>query len=82
MSYRLELKNRMENCFMLGLSCLPGALLWILRHFLGLLPLPILPHYTDGETFQWIKLSEHCWRYIIGSKKGMRFEKLNKTIIE
>lgn len=43
-------------------DCAPGAYLWVIRHFLGLLPLPLFPGCTKGTKFDWPTLSTGCRR--------------------
>ncbi|ENN80790.1 uncharacterized protein LOC109533267 [Dendroctonus ponderosae] len=43
-------------------SSAPGAYLWVIRHFLGLLPLPLFPSFTKGANFDWLLLSTGCRR--------------------
>ncbi|XP_063908684.1 uncharacterized protein LOC135126589 isoform X2 [Zophobas morio] len=38
----------------------PSSLFWLLRHFLGLLPLPLFPHFTDGRSYNWEYLATQC----------------------
>nr|CAH7737312.1 unnamed protein product [Callosobruchus chinensis] len=40
-----------------------GSYFWLLRHFLGLLPIPLLPDYTNGIYFDWNYLAERCKRF-------------------
>ncbi|XP_057671539.1 uncharacterized protein LOC130903452 [Diorhabda carinulata] len=36
----------------------PGAFFWIIRHFLGLLPIPLFPAVTCNQKFPWKELSQ------------------------
>lgn len=60
---RLDLKSKIEQCILPRINKIPGALLWIIRHFIGLLPLPLLASYADGRFFRWTELSETCRKY-------------------
>ncbi|CAG9857196.1 unnamed protein product [Phyllotreta striolata] len=44
-----------------------GAYFWIIRHFLGLLPLPLLPPCTSTRKYSWRNLSSKC-RNVLKSK--------------
>ncbi|KAF2896213.1 hypothetical protein ILUMI_09972 [Ignelater luminosus] len=58
---RLKLKQKLALCQEIAkLKVSPGAPLWVLRHFLGLLPLPLLPQYTNGRKYAWRNLSTAC----------------------
>ncbi|XP_030752066.1 uncharacterized protein LOC115879390 [Sitophilus oryzae] len=46
-----------------------GSYFWLLRHFLGLLPLPLLPTYTNGCWFDWVDIGEEC-RYVLKYFRG------------
>ncbi|XP_066138533.1 uncharacterized protein [Euwallacea fornicatus] len=63
---RLELKDRLV--FALDYHAAtkdfsPGAYFWLLRHFLGLLPIPLLPAYTGGINFEWKSVANECKKY-------------------
>ncbi|KRT81369.1 hypothetical protein AMK59_6009, partial [Oryctes borbonicus] len=59
---RLLLKEIIASCKPMPSAVPPGILLWILRHFIGLLPLPLLPEYTNGQHFSWRRLAQFCKR--------------------
>ncbi|GJQ76512.1 hypothetical protein Trydic_g2217 [Trypoxylus dichotomus] len=59
---RLLLKEVTVSCKPMPSGLPPGVLLWILRHFIGLLPLPLLPEYTNGQHFSWKRLAQFCKR--------------------
>lgn len=42
----------------------PGAYFWLIRHFLGLLPIPLLPSYSQEIRFDWISLSDKCKNFL------------------
>ncbi|KAJ8918030.1 hypothetical protein NQ315_011486 [Exocentrus adspersus] len=52
----------------------PGAYFWIIRHFLGLLPIPLLPTYSGDVRFEWSNLSEKC-RYFLQHYESERSKK-------
>lgn len=80
---RLNLKELIEKCVYLQFKKLPGALLWIIRHFIGLLPLPLMPHYTNNKFFNWKKLSLMCKQYLTSKEENFQEEcKLNIIIIQ
>ncbi|CAH1109189.1 unnamed protein product [Psylliodes chrysocephalus] len=37
-----------------------GAYFWIIRHFLGLLPIPLIPKITSTHRYNWEELSRKC----------------------
>lgn len=59
---RLLFKEIIVSCKPMPAAVSPGILLWILRHFLGLLPLPLLPDYANGQYFSWKRLAQLCKR--------------------
>ncbi|XP_066256851.1 uncharacterized protein [Euwallacea similis] len=66
LNQRLELKGRLVFALDYHISAKgfpPGAYFWLLRHFLGLLPLPLLPAYTGGVNFNWKSLANKCKKY-------------------
>ncbi|KAL1500936.1 hypothetical protein ABEB36_006352 [Hypothenemus hampei] len=59
LSQLLELKERLVHSK--DYYCMQyntGAYFWMLRHFLGLLPLPLLPSYTNNVIFNWRALAK------------------------
>ncbi|CAH1183435.1 unnamed protein product [Phaedon cochleariae] len=38
----------------------PGSYFWLIRHFLGLLPIPLLPKYFHKFTYDWENLGKKC----------------------
>lgn len=63
---RLELKHRLVyDVYFEHLSnYLPGTYFWLIRHFIGLLPIPLLPKYANGVTFDWRYLAEKCKTFL------------------
>ncbi|CAG9768805.1 unnamed protein product [Ceutorhynchus assimilis] len=39
---------------------LPGTYFWLIRHFMGLLPLPLFPKFTNGIHFHWNSVANEC----------------------
>lgn len=63
MSERLKLKDKLVISLDYQLSTeeySPGSFFWVIRHFFGLLPLPILPSYTKDVHFYWNTLADKC----------------------
>lgn len=80
---RLNLKELIEKCVFWQIKKLPGVLLWIIRHFIGLLPLPLLSDYADGKFFNWKKLSRLCKRYLTLNNEDSHEEyKLNTLLMQ
>ncbi|VEN60248.1 unnamed protein product [Callosobruchus maculatus] len=73
----------LEECFKLkeiitfdlyyyrSVSYRTGTYFWLLRHFLGLLPIPLLPSYTHGTYFDWNYLAERCKRFFKDQNRSM-----------
>ncbi|KAL3268369.1 hypothetical protein HHI36_007485 [Cryptolaemus montrouzieri] len=38
----------------------PQSFLWLIEHFLGLLPIPLLPPYLQEKRLNWLLLSKQC----------------------
>lgn len=57
---RLDLKENMLNIKHPKLNGSPKSFLWLIEHFLGLLPIPLLPVYMNGKNFEWFLLSLKC----------------------
>ncbi|KAK9890631.1 hypothetical protein WA026_011991 [Henosepilachna vigintioctopunctata] len=55
---KLKLKQMMLNSSYLEGT--PQSFLWLIEHFLGMLPIPLLPHYSNGVHLEWLYLSEQC----------------------
>lgn len=64
MNTGLDLKQTLlsgELCYKRDVH--PLTYLWIIRHFLGLLPLPLFTRYSNGKKFRWVELARQCRRY-------------------
>ncbi|KAF5270411.1 hypothetical protein FQR65_LT05599 [Abscondita terminalis] len=58
---RLALKERISSCKDLtNVRCQPGTYLWVIRHYLGLLPVQILPKRIGNTKFMWWKIGREC----------------------
>lgn len=62
---------------------LPSTYMWLIRHFLGLLPIPLLPQFSNNILFEWNRLSDQCQDYL---KNGRSFNEdsniINYFIVE
>ncbi|KAB0799626.1 hypothetical protein PPYR_07506 [Photinus pyralis] len=47
-----------------NIKCSPGALLWVIRHFIGLLPVELLPKRIGNVKYNWMRLSKPCAKYL------------------
>lgn len=61
----------------------PGTYLWVIRHFLGILPIPLIPKYSNEISIDWNRLSDQCQDYL---KYGRSFQEdsyiLDHLIVE
>lgn len=80
--YRLDLLEQIQQCFFINIKKFPGALLWVIRQFIGLLPLPVLPHYADGKFFHWNKLGNYCRSYLKRFDDEERAYKINTLLMQ
>ncbi|XP_076253174.1 uncharacterized protein LOC143191689 [Rhynchophorus ferrugineus] len=58
----------------------PKIYFWVLRHFFGLLPLPLLPTYTNGIWFDWHSIANECL-YILRNPRGSNRNILDHEIM-
>lgn len=50
----------------------PESWFWLIRHFLGLLPIPLFPKYSNGHKFDWEYMAMKCKLY--GHKSELDFD--------
>ncbi|XP_050300917.1 uncharacterized protein LOC126739326 isoform X2 [Anthonomus grandis grandis] len=73
---KLQLKDKLISSldYRITENYTPGSYFWVLRHFFGLLPVPVCPKYTKGAKFEWASLAEEC-KYLLKNhdknKKGL-----------
>ncbi|KAF5284492.1 hypothetical protein FQA39_LY17027 [Lamprigera yunnana] len=59
LSERLELRETFST-ISTNIKCSSGALLWLVRHYIGLLPIQILPKRINDVKYVWSKLAKEC----------------------
>ncbi|XP_044753857.1 uncharacterized protein LOC123313172 [Coccinella septempunctata] len=57
---RIDMKENLLNFKHTLLDGSPQSYIWLIEHFLGLLPIPLLATYINGYNFNWFYLSEEC----------------------
>ncbi|XP_044735874.1 uncharacterized protein LOC123298050 [Chrysoperla carnea] len=83
---RLLLKDYLENgLFIISLKTPPGAPIWVVRHFLGRLPKPLLsefdPFYLNTTRHSWIDLALECRNGVkMATSQGYCLDKLKMKI--
>ncbi|XP_060524257.1 uncharacterized protein LOC132700752 isoform X2 [Cylas formicarius] len=82
LSERLSLRDKLVLDTTFDWQFPPGVYLWTIRHFLGLLPLPVLPRYTNNVTFFWTELSRQCRVYLKNDADDSELDHLDRGIAE
>ncbi|XP_045475546.1 uncharacterized protein LOC123681277 [Harmonia axyridis] len=57
---KISLKDNLLNTKHPKLDGTAQSFIWLIEHFLGLLPLPLLAPYMNGYYFNWFYLSQKC----------------------
>ncbi|XP_022920033.2 uncharacterized protein [Onthophagus taurus] len=83
---RLEVKKAVSECRQMPNVTPPGVILWVIRHFMGLLPIPLLPSYSDEKYFNWYQLARVCKQTflqhrIVDVNNGLLTAKIAKDLL-